>query len=237
MKKLNQLNPVPMPQQILWWVIRGALLCFSIYGLLHNSTTQFLMGLFSIAFSHLWDMFQLFGGQSFITRVGYFSQTLLNIFIGFGVVIGHFLNTKTNFPYTNLIEHFLAGVVAAYFAYDFATVFQGKSRHLSPALASMFSLCFSIFLLVGWEFYEFTMDRLYGYTLQRSFILDEGGLIDTMVDMILGSAGALIGMFWVAFAKNGIIGKNRKEVRARVKAQSKADREAELRYLSGLNAS
>ena len=126
----------------------------------------------------------------------------------------------------------LAGLVAAYFAYDFATVFQGRSRHLSPALASMFSLCFSVFLLVGWEFYEFTMDRLYGYTLQRSFILDEGGLIDTMVDMILGSAGALIGMFWVAFAKNGIIGRNRKAVRERVKAQSRADRETELRYLA-----
>ena len=53
-----------------------------------------------------------------------------------------------------------------------------------------------------------------------------------MVDMILGGAGALFGMFWVAFAKNGIIGRNRKEVRARVKAQSMADRETELRYLA-----
>ena len=125
----------------------------------------------------------------------------------------------------------MAGVVAAYFAYDFAVAFQGRSRHLSPALASMFALCFAVFLCVGWEFYEFTMDRLYGYTLQRSFILDEGGLVDTMVDLILGSAGALVGMFLVAFSKNGIIGKNRKARRAAVKAQSKADREAELAFL------
>lgn len=220
-----------MPQLILWWVIRGMLLAFSIYGILHNSTTQFLMGLFAIAFTHMWDMWQLFGGKSFITRVGYFSQTLLNIFICFGVVIGYVINTKTNFEHIDLIEHFFAGVVASYFAYDFAVVFQGKSRHLSPALAAMFSLCFSVFLLVAWEFYEFTMDRLYGYTLQRSFILDEGGLVDTMIDMILGGAGAVIGMFCVAFSKNGIIGKNRKEVRAKVKAQSKADREAELLFL------
>lgn len=220
-----------MPQLILWWVIRGMLLCFSIYGILHNSTTQYLMGLFAIAFTHMWDMWQLFGGKSFITRIGYFPQTLLNIFICFGVVIGYVINTKTNFGYIDLIEHFFAGVVASYFAYDFAVVFQGKSRHLSPALAAMFSLCFSVFLLVAWEFYEFTMDRLYGYTLQQSFILDEGGLVDTMVDMILGGAGALFGMFWVAFVKNGIIGKNHKELRAKVKAQSKADREAELLYL------
>lgn len=232
MKKLNKINRVPMPQLVIWWVVRAMLLGFSIYGILHNSTTQYLMGLFAIAFSHMWDMWQLFGGQSFITRVGYFSQTLLNIFLAFGVVIGYVVNTKTNFGYMDIIEHFLAGVIASYFAYEFAIAFQGKTRHLSPALASMFALCFSVFLLVAWEFYEFTMDRLYGYTLQRSFILDEGGLVDTMVDMILGGAGAVFGMFWVAFSKNGIIGKNRKEVRAAVKAQSKADREAELLYLS-----
>jgi uncharacterized membrane protein YjdF len=231
-KKLNKIGAVPIPQLILWWVIRFSLLGFSIYGILHGSTTQFLMGLFAIAFSHMWDMWQLFGGKSFITRVGYFPQTLLNIFIGFGVVIGYFLNTKTNFPYTNVIEHFMAGVVAAYFAYDFAVVFQGRKRHLSPALASMFSLMFAVFISVAWEFYEFTMDRLYGYTLQRSFILDEGGLIDTMLDLILSGAGALVGMFFVAFSKNGIIGKNRKEVRARVKAQSQQDRAEELAYLA-----
>lgn len=220
-----------MPQLVLWWIVRGLLLSFSIYGILHNSTTQFLMGLFAIAFTHMWDMWQLFGGKSFITRVGYFPQTLLNIFICFGVVVGYVVNTKTNFEHIDLIEHFFAGVVASYFAYDFAVVFQGKSRHLSPALAAMFALCFSVFLLVGWEFYEFTMDRLYGYTLQKSFILDEGGLVDTMVDMILGGAGAVAGMFWVAFAKNGIVGRNRRELRAKVKAQSKADRAAELLYL------
>ena len=230
-KKLNKIAAVPMPQLILWWVIRLSLLGFSIYGILHGSTTQFLMGLFAIAFTHMWDMWQLFGGRSFITRIGYFPQTLLNIFIGFGVVIGYVLNTKTNFAYTNMIEHFMAGVVAAYFAYDFAVVFQGKSRHISPALAAMFSLLFSVFISVAWEFYEFTMDRLYGYVLQKSDILSEAGLVDTMLDLILAGAGGLFGMFFVAFSKNGIIGKNRKTVRAAVKAQSKADRAAELAYL------
>ena len=230
-KQLNRINKVPMPQLVLWWCCRFALLVFGVYGLLHGSTTKFLMGIFAIAFTHMWDMWQLFGGKSFITRIGYFPQTLLNIFITFGVVVGYVVNTKTNFAHVDVIEHFMAGVVAAYFAYDFAVVFQGKNRHLSPGLASMFSLLFSVFISLAWEFYEFTMDRLYGYTLQRSFILEEGGLIDTMLDLILAGAGALVGMFFVAFSKNGIIGKNRKEVRARVKAQSKADRAEELAYL------
>lgn len=235
MKQLNKINPVPMSHQIIWWAVRASLLAFSIYGLLTDSVTQFLMGLFAIAFSHLWDMFQLFGGKSFITRLSYVSQTMLNIFIWFGVIIGYVVNTKTNFAYMDVIEHFMSGVVAAFFAYDFAEAFQGKSRHLSPALASLFALCFAISLSVAWEFYEFTMDRLYGYYLQRSPILGEEGLIDTMCDLIFAGAGSLIGMFGVAFTKNGLIGKNRKNVRQQVKARSKADKEAELKYLKEHN--
>ena len=232
MKKLNKITPIPMFHQIIWWAVRASLIIFGVWGLLHDSVTQFLMGLFAIAFTHLWDMFQLFGGKSFITRVTYQAQTMLNIFICFGVVIGYVLNTKTNFAYVDILEHFISGIVASYFAYDFAVAFQGRSRHLSPGLASLFALCFSCFILVGWEFYEFTMDRLYGYTLQVSPILSEDGLVDTMIDMILAGAGSVIGMFWVSFQRNGIIGKNRKELRAYVKARSKNDKERELKYLA-----
>jgi len=231
-KKLNNIKRIPLSHQIIWWAVRASLLGFSIYGILHSSVTQFLMGLFAIAFSHLWDMWQLFGGKSFITRVSYVSQTLLNIFICFGVVIGYVLNTKTNFAYIDLVEHFMSGVVATYFAYEFAIVFQGRKRHLSPALAAMFAICFSMFIAIAWEFYEFTMDRLYGYTLQQSGILDENGIVDTMIDLIMAGAGSLLGMFFVAFSKNGIIGKNRKEIRAQVKAQSRKDREEELEYIA-----
>ena len=77
MKKLNNITPIPLLHQIIWWVVRAMLLIFAVHGLFTNSVTEFLMGMFSIAFSHLWDMFQLFGGKSFITRVSYSGQTLL----------------------------------------------------------------------------------------------------------------------------------------------------------------
>ena len=232
MKKLNNITPVPMPQQILWWVIRGCLLIYSIYGLLNGNVTGFLMGLFSIAFSHLWDMFQLFGGRSFITRVGYFSQTLLNILLFFGCIVCPTLNAKTGFSFGNVIEHFLSGIIATSFGYDLAETMQGKKRHISPALASMFALLFSIMISVAWEFYEFTMDRIYGYHLQTSEILSEHGLTDTMTDLIICAFGSVIGMFFVAFRKTGIIGgKNRKELREKIKAQSKQDRADELEFL------
>lgn len=230
-KKLNKIYPVPTGQYVLWIVIRCLLFIFAIYGLFYGSVTKFLMGVFSIAFTHLWDLFQLLGGKSFITRVDYYAQTLLNIFIFIGCVIGPFLNDHTNFGYADIIEHCFAGILASWFGYDLASAVQGKKHHLKPALAALFCIFFSLGIGTAWEFYEFTMDRIYGYELQRSMVLSEAGLVDTMGDMIWCAVGSMIGMFLVAFKKNGIIGKNRKEIRKQVKAQSKFDRAEELAYL------
>lgn len=231
MKKINEITPIPKSHQIIWWVCRGLLLLFSIYGILNNSVTMFLMGLVSITFSHLWDMFQMFGGKSFITRVNYFSQTLLNIFIVYGC-IGYIINSRTNVDFLDIISHFGAGFISTWFGYDFAVVFQGKKRHLSPALAAFFAFTFSMFIAVAWELYEFTMDRVYGYVLQTSDVISEIGLVDTMTDFICCVVGSLLGMFAVAFYRNGIIGgKNRKKLRAEVVARSKQDRKEELELL------
>ena len=75
----------------------------------------------------------------------------------------------------------------------------------------MFCLAFSVMLLTGWEFYEFTMDRLYGLNLQRSGFNTEAGLIDTMIDLIIGAAGSLTGMFITAFSKAGFFKKKGKK--------------------------
>lgn len=230
MKKLNKIRPISKSHEIIWWCCRGLLVLFSVYGILNNSVTMYLMGLFAIGFSHLWDMFQLFGGKSFITRVDYFSQTLLNIFLVYSCAV-YLLNTRTNIHFFDILSHASSGIIATWFAYDFAIVFQGKKRHLSPALASFFSFTFSMFIAVAWELYEFTMDRVYGYMLQTSNVLSEKGLVDTMEDFICCVVGSLIGMFAVAFYRNGIIGKNRKKIRAEVVARSKQDRIEELAFL------
>ena len=230
MKKLNNITPIPKGHEILWWVCRGIMVAFSVYGILNGSVTMFMMGLFAVAFSHLWDMFQLFGGKSFITRVDFMALTFLNLFVTYSLGV-YLLNTRTNIHFFDILSHAASGFIATWFAYDFAVVFQGKKRHLSPALASFFSLTFSMFIAVAWELYEFTMDRVYGYQLQTSVLISEIGLRDTMEDTICCVVGSVIGMFLVAFYRNGIIGKNRKEIRAQVVARSKQDRKEELEFL------
>ena len=223
----NKISYLPAWVRISWIAMRAGLLIWGIYGLFHNSVVEFLQAIFAIAFTHLWDMFQLWGGKSFITRVHYKYQTLLNAFIFFGTVIGSTLNNRTGFHHFDLISHTVAGAITAYFAYDFAFLIQGKKGRLSPALASMFSLSFTVAICVGWEFYEFTMDRLYGLHLQNSLPTSEAGLIDTMVDLIVGVAGALVAMFLISFCRNGVIGKNKKQIKAKIKRENELAEEKE----------
>lgn len=219
MKKLNNVAQVPTVHLVIWWVIRGILIIWGINGLFHGHTTVFIQSLFAIAFTHLWDMFQLFGKHSFISEVEYTPQTLLNIFIFFGCVMGTTTGVFEAWESYDMVQHFTSGLICGWFGYDFAVIIQGRKHPIKPAMAALFAVGFGLVVAVGWEFYEFSMDRLYGMNLQCSSLTSESGLIDTMTDLILGSSGTLLGMFYSAFKRNGIIGKNRHEIRARLKAQ------------------
>ena len=98
----------------------------------------------------------------------------------------------------------------------------GKKTPIKISVQALFSLSFAVTLLVGWEYYEFTMDRLYGFVMQHGQKPFSEGLTDTMIDLMLGSGGALAAMFIESFRKVGIIGKNKKEIRANHKKERDA---------------
>ncbi len=203
----NSFGYLPKSHKILWLILRIVILGWGIYGLFHGSVVEFLEAIFAIIFTHLWDFFQIFGGKSFIIEVDYTIQTMLNLFIFVAVCIGSTLNNRTNFEHFDLFTHFGSGFLSAWFGYDFANIiYRKRGGNLGPAMSSLFSLAFSLSIAVGWEIYEFSMDQIYGLTLQK-------GNTDTMVDFICCAAGSIIAMLLVAFLRNGIIGKNKEKIK------------------------
>lgn len=212
-KTFNKIPSLPKLHQVTWWVCRGLILIWGIVMLFSGYTTEFLEAVFGIIFTHLWDLFQWLGGKTFITQVPYRLQTMLNLLLCFAIVVGTTINKFTTLDIIDIPEHFMSGYIATAGSYELAVILQAKrpkDKTLSPALAAMFAFGFGVALLVGWEFYEYTMDRLYGLNLQRTAFDTEAGLIDTMVDLIVGSAGCLLSMFVTAFSKNRK-GKNKNE--------------------------
>ena len=197
---------LPKNQRILWLALRIIILAWGVYGLFHGSVVEFLEAIFAIIFTHLWDFFQIFGKKSFIIEVEASTQTMLTLFIFIAVCVGSTLNNRTTFEHFDIVTHCASGVLSAWFGYDFANIIYRKRGDLGPAMSALFSLAFALSIAVGWEIYEFSMDKLYGMTLQK-------GNTDTMVDFISCAIGAVVTMLLVAFYRNGIIGKNKAEVK------------------------
>ncbi|MBO5944616.1 MAG: hypothetical protein J6Q50_04905 [Clostridia bacterium] len=197
---------LPKNQRILWLTLRIVILGWGVYGLFHGSVVEFLEAIFAIIFTHLWDFFQIFGKKSFIIEIEASTQTMLSLFIFIAVCIGSTLNNRTTFEHFDIVTHCASGVLSAWFGYDFANIIYRKRGDLGPAMSSLFSLAFALSIAVGWEIYEFSMDKLYGMTLQK-------GNTDTMVDFISCAVGAVITMLFVAFLRNGIMGKNKEQVK------------------------
>ncbi|MCV2868565.1 hypothetical protein OEW28_07980 [Defluviimonas sp. WL0002] len=66
-------------------------------------------------------------------------------------------------------------------------LFKGD-RYAAPAWAVAFiSFCFALSIGTLWEIFEFAMDQLFGFNMQKS------GLLDTMGDLIVDTIGASIG--------------------------------------------
>lgn len=228
MKTWNRITPLSPATQIIWWVTRALLLIWGIIGIFYGYSVQFVQAVFAILFTHLWDMWQMWGGKSFITRIPAYLQTELNIFICFGCVIGTSVNNFTDFQYIDLPEHLFAGFLSATFGFILSDMMQGEKKKIKPAVQGLFALGFGIAMMVGWEFYEFTMDRLYGFNMQHAQIPTKDGLVDTMIDLILGSIGALGAMFFESFRRTGRFGpdkEKKREIYLNSKKEAKEEKE------------
>lgn len=210
--KKDPINEIPKVQFIFWIIVRISMIVCAAYSFIHGDK---VMGFESVAcfiFSHLWDMFQIFGGESFIIEVPPLSQTLLNIIIFIGIVFGSYLELFDKTWWFDNFMHILSGFVCASFGYDLAVILQRKKGKCSIILAAMFGLMFALSIAVGWEFYEFLMDSLHGTNLQLSKAGPETamfdmskyhneygylGLVDTMTDMMMNAVGGIVGMVFM----------------------------------------
>lgn len=63
-----------------------------------------------------------------------------------------------------------------------------KRKHITarPSLIAFFAFSFAMAIGALWEIFEFSMDQLFGLSMQKS------GLVDTMYDLIVDTFGAVI---------------------------------------------
>ncbi|MBR3149975.1 MAG: hypothetical protein IKF64_07385 [Eubacterium sp.] len=211
---------VPKAQLIFWIIVRAAMLICAGYSFIKGGHENVVMGfesIFCFIFTHLWDLFQILGNGSFIEEVPPLNQTMLNLIIFIGIVIGSYLGLFDRYKWFDEFMHIMAGMVCAVFGYDFAVIIQRKKGECAATLAAIFSLMFALSIAVGWEFYEFLMDTLHGTNLQlakegkETVLFDISrfrgeygylGLFDTVTDMMMNTIGGVIGMIFMIVIRN-----------------------------------
>lgn len=221
--KKDPIDKIPKAQLIFWIIVRIAMIICAAYSFIHGDLVMGFESVFCFIFTHLWDMFQIFGNGSFIEEVPPLSQTMLNLIIFVGIVIGSYFGVFDNTTWFDNVMHLLSGFVCAVFGYDFACIIQRKKGQCAATLAAIFALMFALSIAVGWEFYEFAMDTLHGTNLQLTKLGAETemfdiskyngeygylGHVDTMTDMIMNSIGGVAGMIFMIILRNRKVNKD-----------------------------
>ncbi len=79
------------------------------------------------------------------------------------------------FPYWDVILHTLNGFLCAAIGFSLVDLLNRNERfslHLSPFFMAVTAFCFSMTIGVIWEFFEFFMDQVFLFDMQKDTILD-----------------------------------------------------------------
>jgi len=116
-------------------------------------------------------------------------QIVLLVFIFGAQFLGEIFNYYERFWWWDLILHGWSGILLGTIGFLLVYILNEASRVsmvLSPFFVAFFALCFAVTAGVVWEVFEYLMDVIFNTNMQKS------GLHDTMGDLLVDTAGALI---------------------------------------------
>lgn len=116
-------------------------------------------------------------------------QVVLLIFIFAAQFLGEIFNYYERFWWWDLLLHGWSGVLLGTIGFLLVYILNtasGVDIVMSPFFVAFFALCFAVTCGVVWEVFEYLMDVIFDTNMQKS------GLHDTMGDLVIDTAGALI---------------------------------------------
>ncbi len=125
------------------------------------------------------------------------------IFIYLSLFLGEIRGYYTRFWWWDVLLHISSSIALGFAGFIILYVlYKSNKIKANPFWFALFSFFFAIGIGTLWEIFEFGMDQLFGFNMQKT------GLIDTMWDLIVNSLGAflvaLIGFFYFKFEKENI---------------------------------
>lgn len=210
---------------VLFWVARILLLCAVVFA--KDNAYRTLDSLNMLACYSVSIIRFIAPRKTFIARIDFRVQHIVNIFEVFGVFGGHLLDAYSYVPRFDRHLHWLSGylvVVAGYYLYKAIRTKDGIEKYVpDPQIAALTSCGASFIIIVLWEISEFISDFFIGshnqgyqyYPVDEELIFRFFGrgagveaqfpLFDTMCDMIDAAVTTVIAtviLYFVLVRKN-----------------------------------
>ena len=127
-------------------------------------------------------------------------EIVILIFVFASIFLGEVHSYYTRFWWWDVVLHASSGIIIGMIGFLFVYILNYEKKVKMPAhFAAIFACSFALSLGALWEIFEFTMDNLFGLSMQKN------GLVDTMWDLIVDAIGALIisigGYFYIKKVK------------------------------------
>ena len=101
-------------------------------------------------------------------------EIIILIFIFAAEILGEIQEFYLIFPFWDTVLHTLNGFLAAAIGFSLVDLLNRSKRvtfELSPLFTAIVALSFSMTIGVMWEFFEFGMDQILGYDMQKDTII------------------------------------------------------------------
>lgn len=133
-------------------------------------------------------------------------ESIILLFIFAALILGEIRAFYTTYPHWDMILHTINGFLCAAVGFCLVDLFNREERFslsLSPAFMTVVAFCFSMTVGVLWEFFEFFMDEVLGYDMQKDNVVSH--IITVNLDPTGGNSPVVIdGITDVIVVANGV---------------------------------
>lgn len=101
-------------------------------------------------------------------------EIIILIFIFAAEILGEISEFYLVFPFWDTVLHTLNGFLAAAIGFSMVDLLNRSEKtvfNLSPIFMAIVAFCFSMTIGVVWEFFEFGMDQIAGYDMQKDTVI------------------------------------------------------------------
>ena len=101
-------------------------------------------------------------------------EVIVLVFVFSAEILGEISSFYEIFPFWDTVLHTMNGFLAAAIGFSLVYLLNRSDRvkfELSPLYLAIVSFCFSMTIGVIWEFFEFGMDQLFGFDMQKDAVV------------------------------------------------------------------